>query len=73
MNIVEVLETHKLGWMQEFLRHPWPFKYNMSGIESRMPAFRKALRPIEANPDLMVSYLLIPVTEKEMQFHSHVV
>lgn len=41
--------------------------YNTSGVESRMPAFRKAFRPIEGNPDDLICSSTW--TEKEIQFH----
>jgi hypothetical protein len=58
MNIVKVLDKHKLGWRQKYFEASVAVQdeaYDTSGVESRMSAFRKAPRPIEANPDGLIS------------------
>lgn len=72
MNIVKVLDKHKLGWRQKYFEASMAVQneaYNASGVESRMPAFRKAFRPIEANHDGLISSSTW--TEEEIQFHLH--
>jgi hypothetical protein len=69
---LKVLDKHKLGWRQinfEAFVTVQDDAYTISGVESRMLAFRKAFRPIEANTDGLISSGTW--MEEEIQFHLH--